>query len=99
MRITAETVGGAAYAQAISSAQNMRSTNKNQEAGGSFDQISISQKASKESKFQQQLAARMVQDVRTSVTTGDIQSLHSQVMNGTYPLNPDSIAAAMLLEG
>ena len=47
---------------------------------------------------QEELAARLVQDVRASASTGSIQQLREQVRSGAYRAEPESIAAAMLLE-
>ncbi len=102
MRITTEAAGAAAYAQSLSGVQNFqtaRSIGKNQESGGAFDQVNISGASSGESRFQKELAARLVQEVRTATTTGDIQQLHEQVASGAYRLDASSIASAMLLGG
>ncbi|BAL01178.1 hypothetical protein OBV_39790 [Oscillibacter valericigenes Sjm18-20] len=105
MRITNKTTGAAAYAQALSGAQNLQSTQsargagKGRETGGAFDQVDISQESSGESRFQRELAARLVQDIRTSTSTGDIQQVRDQIQNGTYRLDSVSIASAMLLGG
>lgn len=105
MRIITKATGAAAYAQALSGAQNLQSTQsargaeKSREVGGAFDQIDISQEASGEPRFQKELAARLVQDIRTSTSTGDIQQVRDQIQNGTYCLDSVSIASAMLLGG
>lgn len=105
MRITTEATGAAAYAQALPGVQNSQSTQsgrgtgKSRGTGGAFDQVDISQQSSGESRFQKELAARLVQDVRASTSTGDIQQLRDQVQSGTYRLDSVSIASAMLLGG
>lgn len=105
MRIITDATGAAAYAQALSGAQNLQSTQsargteKSRETGGEFDQVDISQQSSGESRFQKELAARLVQDVRASTSIGDIQQLRDQIQSGTYRLNSVSIASAMLLGG
>ncbi len=105
MRITTEAAGAAAYAQALSGAQNLqgtqsaRGTEKGRETGGAFDQVDISRQSSGESRFQKELAARLVQDIRASTSTGDIQQLRDQIQSGMYRLDSVSIASAMLLGG
>ena len=103
MRIIGET-GNAAYTQMISGAQSSQSaqavsnSEKTKDAMSAFDQVDISRESSVESRFQKELAARIVQDVRASGSTGTIQQLRQQVNSGAYPLDSGSIAAAMLLE-
>ncbi len=69
MRIITEAAGTAAYAQALSGAQNPQGTQsargmeKGRETGSAFDQVNISQECSGESRFQKELAARLVQDI------------------------------------
>jgi negative regulator of flagellin synthesis FlgM len=105
MRITTKATGTAAYAQALSGAQSLQSTqlargtDKNRETNGAFDQVDISQESSGASRFQKELAARLVQEIRTSTSTADIQQVRDQIQSGTYRLNSESIASAMLLGG
>ncbi len=103
MRITSENAGSLprGYPTAAASSQNAQSpdgTGKVQGVEKSFDQVDISKDLSSEAKFQRELAARLVQEVRTATSTGDIQQIKEQVDGGTYPVNPESIASAMLLE-
>ena len=73
MRITNETAAAAAYAQALSGVQSYPSasgTGRAHVQSGSFDQVDISQESSGESRFRKELAARLVQDVRASASTG-----------------------------
>lgn len=101
MRITNETAAAAAYAQALSGVQSYPSasgTGRARVQSGSFDQVDISQESSGESRFRKELAARLVQDVRASASTGSIQQLREQVRSGAYRAEPESIAAAILLE-
>ena len=76
MRITTEGAGGiqSAYIPAASqvSARNPGMTRGTE---GSFDQISISHGVSQESRFQRELAARIVGEVRTSVGSGRIRQI------------------------
>lgn len=104
MRIVNEAAGAAAYAQAMSGAQNLsgpqsaRSAEKGREAGGTFDQVDISRESSGGSRFQKELAARLVKDIRASSSTGCVQQVRDQIQSGTYRLDAVSIAKAMLLE-
>lgn len=98
MRIAAENSGNTVYAQnGVHNAQSARSFEKSREAEGTYDQLKLSRNCSSESIFHKELAARLVQEVRTSTTTGDIQQLREQVLNGSYRINPSAIASAMLL--
>lgn len=91
----------AAYTQTASRqfALGAQETEKVSANSTSFDQVKISGSPSGESKFQKELAARLVQDVRAASSTGAIQQLRGQVRAGTYQINPAAIASAMLLEG
>lgn len=103
MRITAESSGGIqpGYPSAVTSAQstqNSDSAAKVSETESSFDQVDISRDLSGETKFRRELAAHLVQDVRAAASTGAIQQLKEQVRGGTYAVDPESIASAILLE-
>lgn len=63
-----------------------------------FDQVNISH-PSKGLSFQQEMVARLVGDVRTVHTTGDIQRVKQEIQSGTYQVNANEIASKMLLEG
>lgn len=69
------------------------------ETEGSFDQVRISQETSGESGFRRELVSRLVREVRTVNTTGDIQRLREEVRSGDYRPDPAGMAARMLLEG
>lgn len=69
------------------------------ETEGSYDQVSISQDASSVSTFQREIVSRLVREVRTVNTTGDIQRLREEVRAGSYQPDPAGMAARMLLEG
>lgn len=102
MRITSEGVGAVSsgYPSAAASAQstqNTDSTAKTASTESSFDQVNISENLSGKSKFQRELAARLVREVRASTSTGVVQQLKEQVRGGTYLVDPKSIASAMLL--
>ncbi len=102
MRITSESVGAVSsgYPSAAASAQSTQNTGSAAKAAGtesSFDQVNISENLSGKSKFQRELAARLVQEVRTSTSTGVVQQLKEQMRDGSYLLDPESIASAMLL--
>ena len=102
MRIPSESVGTVSpgYASAAASAKNVQkpdSAVKTTGAESSFDQVNISENLAGPSKLQRELAARLVQDVRAAASTGVIQQLREQVRSGTYRVDPESIASAMLL--
>lgn len=100
MRITNENAA-AAYAQALSGAQSYQPASgagRTRAQSGTFDKVNISQNSTGESRFQKELAARLVQEVRASASTGSIQALREQVRSGEYQAEPSSIASAMLLE-
>lgn len=62
----------------------------------SYDSVTLSPAASGESRFRMQLVGRLSQDVRTAVTTGDIQALRQAVASGQYAPDPAAIARRML---
>ena len=99
MRITTEGAGGIQLAY-IPAASQVSARNPGMTRGteGSFDQISISRGVSQESRFQRELAARIVGEVRTSVGSGRIRQLREQIQSGTYQIDASAIASAMLLE-
>lgn len=103
MRITSEGAGAIqpAYSSTAASRQSpqAQSTERTRGVENSFDQVDISHGSSSQSRFQQELAARLVQEVRTATGTRDVQQIKDQVQSGRYQVNPDAIASAMLLEG
>lgn len=68
-------------------------------AGRSYDRFQQTTAWSGHERFQKELAGRISQEVRTSVTTGDIQELRRQVWEGEYAPDPSEIAARILLMG
>ncbi len=64
-----------------------------------YDQLNLSGKPTGETQFHRELVSRLVQEVRTVHTTGDIQRLVQEVGSGAYAPDPAGIAARMLLEG
>jgi len=103
MRIASESSGGIqpgypSTAASAQSTQNSDSTTKVLGTESSFDQVDISTDLPGETKFRRELAAHLVQDVRTATSTGVIQQLKEQVRGGAYAVDPESIASAMLLE-
>lgn len=69
------------------------------ESGRQFDQVELSPELSGESRFQKELAVRLVQEVRAANTTGNIQKISEEIRTRTYRVDPAEIAARMLLEG
>lgn len=65
-------------------------------AAPNYDSITISAAPTGESRFQMELVSRLSNEIRTSTTTGDIQSLRAQVAAGTYQVDASAIAARML---
>lgn len=72
---------------------------KDREMEGSFDQVSISQSPMGQSKFHRELTSRLVQEVRTANSTGNIQRIREDIQSGSYQIDPAEIAAKMLLGG
>lgn len=68
-------------------------------AEGCFDQVRIAQEPTGEGRFQKELAARLVGEVRTTNTTGDIQRIRDAVQGGTYQIDLAAIATRMMLGG
>lgn len=102
MRIPSENVGNVPSGYVTAFAQSDRkvdSAKKTASSGSNFDYVNISQNPSESLKFQRELTARLVQDVRTASSTGAIQQLREQVRSGTYQIDPESLADAMLLGG
>lgn len=64
-----------------------------------FDTITLAHaNLSPEQTFTMETIGRVTQEVRASVTTGDIQSLQNQVAAGQYQINVDAIVRQILLE-
>ncbi len=63
-----------------------------------FDQLQLSNVSAGQS-FQKELVAKLVGEVRTAHTMGDIQSVKQEIQNGSYRIDPVEIANKMLLEG
>lgn len=66
---------------------------------GCFDQVKITQDSAGESTFRKELTARLVGEVRTAHSTGNIQRIHEAVQSGAYRIDFSEIAAKMMLEG
>ena len=69
---------------------------KTSQAGGRYDQVSLSREGAGESRFLRE-AASLSQQVRTFNTTGKIQDLRQQVASGEYRPDARETAARMLL--
>jgi len=67
--------------------------------GHSYDSVTLSAGASGESRFHMEMVSRLSQEVRTAVTTGDIQKIRQELSDGSYTVDPMSIAARMLFLG
>lgn len=65
----------------------------------SYDSFSRTAPRSESEQFQMELVSRITKEIRTAVTTGDIQELRSQIRKGEYDPDPAEIAARMLLMG
>ena len=72
---------------------------KNRQADGCYDQLSLSKEDSDEARFIKEVTAKMSYQVRTNNTTGKIQELKRQVNQGEYQIDASEIAARMLLVG
>ena len=62
----------------------------------SYDSMALSPAPDGQSRFQLELVSRLSQDVRTAVTTGDIQALRTAVASGQYTPDPAALARRML---
>ena len=69
------------------------------EVGGRFDQVALSSEPSGADRFRMELVSRLSREVRSAVTTRDIQALRQQVSTGEYRPDARQIAARMLLMG
>lgn len=63
-----------------------------------YDQVSLSKLPQGEQDFRKQMVSRLVGQVRTAHTTGDIQRIKDDVTAGTYKPDATEIAAKLLLE-
>ena len=61
-----------------------------------FDSVTLSSNRVGERRSYLDMVSRLSQQVRTTTTTGDIQTLREQVSAGTYQPDPAAIAARML---
>jgi anti-sigma28 factor (negative regulator of flagellin synthesis) len=61
-----------------------------------YDSVTISSQTT-ESRFQKELVSRLEKEVRTSVSTGNIQKLKQQVDAGEYVPDPMRIAGKILM--
>lgn len=62
-----------------------------------YDQVQFSSHLDARSKRLKETVGRLSHEVRTSVTTQDIEQLRQQVASGNYQPDPHEIAARMLL--
>ena len=69
------------------------------EVGGRFDQVALSSEPTGTDRFRMELVSRLSREVRSAVTTRDIQALRQQVSTGEYRPDAQQIAARMLLMG
>ena len=79
------------------SPSGVHSTSASNEA--QFDRLRIHTAATEQRQFQQELASRLVKDIRTRHTTGDIQRIKEDIAQGRYRVDPQEIAKRLLLEG
>lgn len=61
-----------------------------------YDSAVFSSAPAGKSVFHMNMVSRLSQEVRTSITTGDIQALRLSVASGEYTPNPMSIARELL---
>lgn len=64
-----------------------------------YDSVTISSTPTGDSRFQRDIVSRLSKEIRTTTTTGDIQSLRQEVTSGRYTVDPMSIAARILFLG
>jgi anti-sigma28 factor (negative regulator of flagellin synthesis) len=87
-----------ASAPVAASAARGRGTKHARTAESSFDQITLSARAGQETSTAfRDLAAALSHQVRTYNTTGRVQELRRQVMDGEYRPDARETAARMLL--
>lgn len=79
-------------------ARTVSAGRKTNQAGGRYDQVSLSRESGGESRFLRE-AASLSQQVRTTNTTGKVQELRRQVQAGEYKPDAQEIARRMLLMG
>lgn len=87
------------FSPSVGSAATVSPQSPVTESGGHFDQVEISPEPSGEGRFQKELTARLVQEVRAANTTGNVQKISDEIRSRTYRVDPAEIAARMLLEG
>ena len=68
-------------------------------SSGDYDSVMLSAMSSDEKRLQLDAVSRVSQQVRTSVSTGDIQRLRQEVASGQYTPDPTAIAARILYLG
>lgn len=78
-------------------AHGVRSSVDQTRAEGSYDRFQQTTPLSEKDQFQMELVSRITQEIRTAVTTGDIQELRGQIRKGEYEPDAAEIAARMLL--
>ena len=76
-----------------------RSTKAGKSGSVKYDSVTLSKSSKGEGRDFMDMVSRLSQEVRTSTTTGDIQSLRQQVVSGSYTPDPMNIAARMLMLG
>lgn len=62
----------------------------------SYDSVMLSALSTADNHFHMDTVSRLSQEVRTTVTTGDIQRLRQEVSEGRYSPDPHAIAARIL---
>jgi anti-sigma28 factor (negative regulator of flagellin synthesis) len=61
-----------------------------------YDSVTLTSQT-EESQFRKELVSRLSKEVRTAVSTGDIQQLQQEVQEGSYVPDPMRIAGKILL--
>lgn len=77
--------------------QNSTSPRQVTEPGSRFDKAAFSSEPSGTSRFRLELVSRLSQEVRSAVSTGDIQELQRQVNEHEYQPDCAEIASRLLL--
>lgn len=73
-------------------------TDAAQQSKINFDSVCLSDTSGEQDLFQRELVSRIVQEVKTRHTIGDIQQIKKEIDGGIYQPDPAEIAARLMLE-
>lgn len=87
------------FSPSAGSVGTISGTGRAEETASHFDQVEISREPSGSERFRKELSARLVREVRTANSTGNVQKIRMEIQSRAYRADPAEIAAKMLLEG